>query len=156
MGTIEPFNLPKLAIMLNTSDNLTCGEMYRIAEDCGICLDAEETLEDHFLVWRCAVMFDRTAVIYVDTDGQMVCYVNGCTAKNSIFNPPLPPNQGGLIWRWFLKAWAEMVEEVGDGLECFLTIEDGDGDYESRVKIFEKMGFKFTDQFKDIMRYNPY
>lgn len=141
--------------MLNTPDNLTRAEMFQIAEDCGIWLDDEETLEDHFLVWRRAVMFDRTAVIYVDIDGQMVCRVNGCTDKNNSFNPPLPPNQGGLIWRWFLKAWADMVEEAGDDLECFLYIEDGDGNFEDRVKIFKKMGFEFTDRFQDEMRYKP-
>lgn len=137
---------------LKPAEDYTRAEQLELAEDCGVYMEDDETLDDIFQAWRHNIIADRSLMIYIDRDGEVFLRVNGCTAKGGRFNPPVPSHVGRAIWLWFIAAWVDIVDEIGDDLECFLMPEDSDGYFDRRVENFKLMGFELissnTMQYK--------
>jgi hypothetical protein len=140
---------------LKPADEYTFAEQLTIAEDCGIFLDEDQTLDDVFLAWRHNIIGGRSVMIYI-YDGELFLRVNGSTARHTPQNPPVDKSVGRAIWIWFVAAWADMLDELGgfELLECCLYPEHSDGHFDKRVEVFKLMGFEFVSA--DMMLYKPY
>lgn len=134
-----------------TVKDFSLTDQLAIAEDCGEFMDEDQTLDDIFQAWRYGQIGDRWLIIYVDQNGELFLRVNGCTSVNTKFNPPVPSHIGRAIWLWFFEAWADIVEQLGPDIDCYLMPEDSDGYFDKRVKNFKLMGFELVTSNK--MRY---
>jgi hypothetical protein len=138
--------------ILKPAEEYTFAEQLDLADECGVCLDDDHpTLNDIFQAWRHNVIADRSLMIYVDLEGELFLRVNGCTSKNNPYNPPVPSHVGRQIWLWFIDAWVDIVDELGDDIDCFLMPEDSDGYFDRRVENFKLMGFELVNS--NTMRY---
>lgn len=59
---------------------------------------------------------------------------------------------GACVFRWLLKAWQEILQELEPSILCFCYLTETDGALSRRIKAFEKAGFIFSNDRMEFQR----
>lgn len=119
-------------------------ELLEIAGIAGVCLD-ESNFDDIWLSWRSTKIDKYHLLVFIDRDGELFMEVNGsCSVIGSV-----SVYKGAILWRWFYQLCEEVLDEVRSNyprLTCYCVPEDRDGNFDRRVKFFDKLGFTLINE----------
>lgn len=125
---------------LKLPKDFTRDEIIKIAKLCDISLDwaRSEGLDDIYDTWRYSEVLGYPVFLGVEWTGEVVFFVDGRSYSKGI-----PTAVGAMLWRWLIRAWGDIMAELGTGLleRCYCIPEKTDGIYDRRVELFHKLGF---------------
>lgn len=132
---------------LKLPKDFTRDEITKIAELCDISLDWDNTsgLDDTYDTWRYSEVLGFSVFLGIEWTGEVVFFVDGRSLRSGI-----PTAVGAMIWRWLIRAWEDIVAELGTDLVegCYCFPEKSDSIYDRRVELFHKLGFSLPFNYK--------
>ena len=110
-------------------------------------LDSADELAIYFASWRHSEILGHSVIISVCHDGDTSFIVDGACEIDNI-----PVVVGACIFRWLLKAWKEILQELEPSIFCFCYPTETDGGLLRRIKAFEKAGFSLNNGRMELKR----
>jgi hypothetical protein len=124
-------------------------ELLEIAAMAGECLDGSD-FDDVWLSWRSVKIDKYHLLVFIDRDGELFMEVNGSCSVTRQINI----SKGAVLWRWFYRLCEEALDDVRNDhphLRCYCVPEDRDGNFDRRVKFFERLGFTLINETEMIL-----
>jgi hypothetical protein len=110
-------------------------------------LDSADELAIYFASYRHTEILGHSVIISVCHDGDTSFTVDGACEIDNI-----PVAVGACIFRWLLKAWQEILQEIEPSILCFCYPTETDGALSRRLKAFEKVGFILSNDKMEFKR----